>query len=169
MEKRLKQERLSEGRRLGWSTERKMKWKLISFKIKRRETFSTQDWMWLWGVLKISRFIESTGERDEQTGGERWRWGRRKGGKLNRTENSLASAVYFELSSSLYRFLSLDWRADWLIDSFCLEIAWWIVRPCTHFRRRLLKYRIAKSFPSLASWQWQRKPFLLFHAIVGRE
>lgn len=67
MEKRLKQERLSEGRRLGWSTERKMKWKLISLKNKvkcKRAAGSTGaeigcDFEEHW---KVSRFIASPGE-----------------------------------------------------------------------------------------------------------
>lgn len=73
--------------------------------------------------------------------------------EFNRTENH--PCCYFELFASPFlSLLSFDWQADWLIDSFCLEIAWWIDGLCTHFsphsrlslllsRSLAIKYRIS--------------------------
>ena len=146
IEKCLKQEnRVSE-------RQRKMKWKLISFKNKikcKRDCrfFAAAaaagldwfgDWMWLWKILKISRFIESlilSVENEQIIDKVEKVWWEKVGGweksEKERTENH--PCCYFELFASLYRIFLFDWRVDWLIDSFCLEIAWWIDGLCTHF------------------------------------
>lgn len=115
--------------------QRKMKWKLISFKnkIKRETDFLPlprlgwcKDWRWLWKILGISWLSSVCIVEQSRSSGRPG--GKRQKGKFVRTRENHPYWSSVELSASLYRSLSFDWHVDWLIDSFRLEIAWWIDR-----------------------------------------
>lgn len=149
--------------------QRKMKWKLISFKMKRRREFmpvSTQDWMWLWRVLKISRFIESTRTVRETRGSERWGvemgWKREK----NSTGQKTPSPRIFILSS-LRPFICrlIDGLIDWLTvfvwklrdgSSGCTHtfVAWTEMSNCENFL--YFPTMTAKLFSVLSRDFWTR-------------
>lgn len=119
IDERLKQEN-QPGKR-----QRKMKWKLISFKNKIQKIFCSDfqspDWSWLWGILGISRFIESL--RTKGVGGE----AEENEEEENSTGRQSPLLLFWALFCvPCFTFCHLTDGSEWLIDSFRLEIAWWI-------------------------------------------
>lgn len=141
-----------------------MKWKLISFKIKRWKDFlplSTQDWMWLWGVLKISRFIESTRtQRETMT----MRKGGDCGSEKERGKLPRLGCLFWALLVPLSLYVAwMTGGIDWL------TVFVWKLRDGSSSRAHTFVPWTEISNCENFSWHWRQNCFLHFQELIERK